>query len=51
MSVPELVDIDNDTFCLEYSESFSAALFMDVNSDPYVTLDHAFNEIFLYFKL
>jgi hypothetical protein len=26
--VPELVDIDNDTFCLEYSESFSGALFM-----------------------
>ncbi len=45
--VPELVDIDNDTFHLEYSESFSGALFTTVNNDPYVTLQHAFNEIFL----
>ncbi len=44
--VPELVDIDKDTFYLEYSESFSGALFMTVNNDPYVTLEHAFNEIF-----
>ena len=27
--VPELVVVDNDTFCLEYSESFSGALFDD----------------------
>lgn len=44
--VPELVDIDNDVFHLEYSESRSGALFMTVNSDPYVRLEHAFNEIF-----
>ena len=44
--VPEFVDIEDDTFCLEYSESFSGALFMYVNNDPYVTLEHAFNEIF-----
>ncbi len=44
--VPELVDIENDTFHLQYSESFSGALFMTVNNDPYVTLEHAFNEIF-----
>jgi hypothetical protein len=44
--VPGLVDIENDTFHLEYSESFSGALFMAVNNDPYVTLEHAFNEIF-----
>ena len=44
--VPELVEVDNDTFCLEYSESFSGALCMTVNDDPYVTLEHAFNEIF-----
>ena len=44
--VPEYVDIENDTFHLEYSESFSGTLFMTVNSDPYVTLGHAFNEIF-----
>jgi hypothetical protein len=45
--VPELVDIGNDTFCLEYSESFTGALFMTANNDPYVTLEHAFNEIFV----
>jgi hypothetical protein len=45
--VPELVDIDNDTFYLEYSESFTGALFMAVNNDPYVTLEHSFNEIFV----
>ena len=44
--MPELVDIENDTFHLQYSESFSGALFMTVNDDPYVTLEHAFNEIF-----
>ena len=44
--VPELVDIENDTFHLQYSESFSGALFMTLNNDPYVTLEHAFNEIF-----
>ena len=44
--VPELVDIENDTFHLQYSESFSGALFIAVNNDPYVTLGHAFNEIF-----
>ncbi len=44
--VPELVDIENDTFHLQYSESFSGALFMTVNNDPCVTLEHAFNEIF-----
>jgi hypothetical protein len=41
------VDIGNDTFCLEYSESFSGALFMAVNTDPYVTLEHSFNELFI----
>ena len=44
--VPELVDIENDTFHMQYSESLSGALFMNVNNDPYVTLEHAFNEIF-----
>jgi hypothetical protein len=45
--VLQLVDIGNDTFCLEYSESFTGALFMVVNNDPYVTLEHAFSEIFV----
>ncbi len=44
--VPELVDIENNTFHLQYGESFSGALFMTVNNDPYVTLEHVFNEIF-----
>ncbi len=44
--VPELVDIENDTFHLQYSESFSGALFMTLNNDTYMTLEHAFNEIF-----
>ena len=44
--IPELVDIGSDTYHLEYSESFSGALFMTVNFDAYVTLEHAFNEIF-----
>ncbi len=42
----ELVDIGSDTYHLEYTESFSGALFMTVNFDAYVTLEHAFNEIF-----
>jgi hypothetical protein len=48
--VLELVDIGNDTFFLEYSESFTSSLFMDVNNDPYVTLEHAFSEIFVTFS-
>ena len=45
-NVPEFVDIEDDAFCLEYSEPFSGASFMSVNNDPYVTLEHTFNEIF-----
>ena len=44
--MPELVDIENDTFPLQYRESFSGASFMTQNSDPCVTIEHAFNEIF-----
>ena len=44
--VPEFVAIDNDTFHLAYSVSFSGALFMTINNYPYVTLEHACNEIF-----
>ena len=44
--IPELVDIGSDKYHLEYGESFSGALFMIVNFDAYVTLEHAFNEIF-----
>ncbi len=45
--LPELVDIGSDTNHLEYSESFLGALFRTVNYDAYVTLNHAFDEIFL----
>ncbi len=41
-----LTDLPSDTYHLEYSESLSGALLMTVNFDAYVTLYHAFNEIF-----
>ena len=45
--VPELLDIDNHTFNLEYRKSFSGGLFMTANNYPYVTLENAFNETFV----
>ena len=45
--VPVFVSFDNNTFHLQYSESFSGALFMTVNSDPYMTVEHSFYEIFV----
>ena len=42
-----LVDIDNHTFNLQYSNSFSGALHMSENSLPHVTLEHALNEVFV----
>ncbi len=44
--LPDMVDISSDAYHLEYSESFSRAFLMTENFDAYVTLDHAFNEIF-----
>ncbi|CAB4003438.1 ATP-dependent DNA helicase PIF1 [Paramuricea clavata] len=44
--VPEILSINNDTFNLEYSDSFSGALWMEYNNEPYVTLEHAFHEVF-----
>jgi hypothetical protein len=45
--VPEILPINNDTFNLEYcSDSFSGALWMEYNNEPYVTLEHAFHEVF-----
>ena len=44
--VPEFVDMNNITFHLGYSDSFSGALHMTVNNDPFVTLENALNEIF-----
>ena len=44
--VPEFVDMNNSTFHLQYSDSFSGALFMSVNNYPFVTLENALNEVF-----
>ena len=44
--VPEFVEMKHNTFCLEYSDSFSGALFMNVSSYPYVTLENALHEVF-----
>jgi hypothetical protein len=44
--VPEILSINNETFNLEYSDSFSGALWMARNNEPYVTLEHAFHEVF-----
>ena len=46
-NVSEFVDIDNHTFNLQYSNSFSGALHMGENSPPHVTLKHALNEVFV----
>ena len=44
--VPEYVDMNNSTFHLQYSDSFSVALFMTVNNYPFVNLENALNEVF-----
>ena len=45
--VPEFVDIENHAFNLQYSDSFSGALHMNEDSHPYVSLEHALNEVFV----
>ena len=45
--VPEFVDIDNHSFNVQYSDSFSGAVHMSQVSLPYVTLEHALNEVFI----
>ena len=45
--VPELVDVENHAFNLQYSDSFSGALHINEDSHPYVTLEHAFSEVFV----
>ena len=45
--VPGFVDMDNHVFNLQYSDSFSGSLQMSENSHPYVTLEHALNEVFV----
>ena len=39
--------MDNHLFNLQYSDSFSGSLQMSENSHPYVTLEHALNEVFV----
>ena len=45
-NVPEFVDMNNSTFHLQDSDSFSGALFLTVNNYPFVTLENVFNEVF-----
>ena len=45
--VPEYVDIEDRVFNLQYSEAFSGALHMSEVNLPYVTLEHALNEVFV----
>ena len=45
--IPQFVDIENHVFHLQYSDSFSGALHMSEDSLPYVTLEHALNEVFV----
>ena len=44
--MPEFVDKNNSTFYLQYSDSFSGALFMTVNNYPFAILENALNEVF-----
>ena len=44
--VPEMVSIDNKIYCLQYTESFSGGLLFTTNSDPFVTLEYALNQVF-----
>ena len=40
-------DIDNRVFHLQYSDYFSSSLQLNEDSHPYVTLEHALNEVFV----
>ena len=44
--IPELVEIENHVFNLQYSDSISGALHTSEDSLPHVTLEHALNEVF-----
>ena len=41
-----MVSVNNKTYYLQYSESFSGGLFMTSNNEPFVTLGHALSEVF-----
>ena len=44
--VPEMVSIDNVVYCLEDSESLSDSICTKANNGLFVSLEHAFNQIF-----
>ena len=44
--VPGRVFINNKMYRLQYSESFSGGLHLTTNNDPFVTLEHALNQVF-----
>ena len=46
VDVPEIVELDNKTYHLQYSESYSGSLEMTSNNRPFVTLEHALNQVF-----
>ena len=48
--VPELIEMENHFFHLQYSDSLCGDLFANISNHPYVTLEHALNEIFLSFN-
>ncbi len=48
--VPEFVEMQNHTFHIQYSDSYSGSLLMNKNNHPYVTLEHALSEIFFTLK-
>ena len=40
-----MVSTNNKMCRLQYNDSFSGEIFMNENSDPFVSLEHAFNQI------
>ena len=45
--VPEMISANGNIYNLHYSESYTGALFMTHNDEPYYSLESAFNKIFL----
>ncbi len=45
--VPDFVNIENQNFHVEYTDSYSGALFMEHNNNPFVTLQYALDQLFL----
>ena len=49
--VPEMISLSNNIYTLQYSDSYSGSIFMTVSSEPYMSLEDAFEKIFLSFQL